>query len=79
MPQRKKIEIKESQKSYLEDIQPSSRQDKISKTRKSWLISKDLEERIHAYIYQKRTQGDIYYSQTDLIQEALDTFLNTKK
>ena len=79
MPQRKKIEIKESQKSYLDDIQPSSRQDKISKTRKSWLISKDLDERIHAYIYQKRTQGDIYYSQTDLIQEALDTFLNTKK
>lgn len=79
MPPRKKIEIKESQKSYLDDIQPSSRQDKISKTRKSWLISKDLNDRIHAYIYQKRTQGDIYYSQTDLIQEALDTFLNTKK
>lgn len=81
MRPRKKIEIKskESQRSYLDDIQPSSQDLKIRQVRKSCILSKVLDDRMKAYIYQKRTQGDIYYSQTDLIEEALETFLNTKQ
>lgn len=81
MQPRKKIEIKskESQKSYLDDIKPSSQETQIRQVRKSFLISKVLEDKIQAYIYQKRTQGEIYYSQTDLIEEALDRFFNTEK
>jgi len=81
MRPRKKIEIKskEYQKSYLDDIKPSSQETQIRQVRKSFLISKVLEDKIQAYIYQKRTQGEVYYSQTDLMEEALDRFFNTKK
>jgi len=81
MRQRKKIEIKkkESQRSYLDDIQPSVQDAKETQVRKSLLISKDLDEQVLAYIYNKRTQGDIYYTQTDLIRNALEAFLKTKK
>ena len=78
MQQRKKIEIKkkESQRSYLEDMQPPVIATKEVPVRKSFLISQALEAKIRAYIYQKRTQGDIYYNQTHLVRDALTTFLN---
>jgi hypothetical protein len=78
MQQRKKIEIKkkESQRGYLEDIQPPVTGDKETPVRKSFLISQALEASIQAYIYHKRTQGDIYYNQTHLVREALTAFLN---
>ena len=81
MRPRKKIEIKskESQKSYLDDIKPNSRVTLSRQVRKSCLIRKDIDDKMQAYIYQKRTHGDIYYTQTDLIEEALERFLNTGK
>ena len=78
MQKRKTIEIKkkESQKSYFEAIKPTSKPVKEPQVRKSILISKDLDEKIKAYIYTKRTQGDIFYTQTHLIKEALGAFLD---
>lgn len=78
MQHRKKIVIKkrESQKNYLEDMQAPTEGTRVVTVRKSFLISQELETKIKAYIYQKRTQGDIYYNQTDLIREALSLFLN---
>ena len=81
MQQRKKIEIKkkESELSYLDDIQSFIQDTKEPQVRKSLIISKDLDEQIQTYIYQKRTKGDIYYTQTDLMRDALDSFFQTKK
>jgi hypothetical protein len=81
MQQRKKIEIKkkESQLSYLDDIHPVLRDTREVQVRKSLLISKDLDEKIQTYIYQKRTKGDIYYTQTNLMRDALDSFFKTEK
>lgn len=78
MQQRKKIEIKkkESQRSYLEDIQSPVIRVKETPVRKSFVISQALEEKVRAYIYQKRTQGDIYYNQKCLLQDALTLFFN---
>ena len=78
MQQRKKIAIKkkESQRSYLEDIHPPVQDVKAIPVRKCLLISQELDEKIQAYIYQKRTQGDIYYTQTRLMREALSLFLS---
>ena len=78
MQHRKKIEIKkkESQKSYLEDMEPSVTEVKEVPVRKSFLISQALEKNIQDYIYQKRTQGHIYYNQTNLIKDALVSFFN---
>ncbi|HAN49843.1 MAG TPA: hypothetical protein DCQ08_02380 [Amoebophilaceae bacterium] len=77
MQHRKKIEIKkkESQRSYLEDMQPPVTAGKETPVRKSFLISQALEAMIQTYIYQKRTQGDIYYNQTHLVRDALTAFL----
>jgi hypothetical protein len=81
MHQRKKIEIKkkESQLSYLDDIYSALRDTKEVTVRKSLIISKDLDEKIRMYIYQKRTKGEVYYTQTDLMRDALDLFFKTEK
>ena len=80
MQNRKNIKIKkkESQKSYLEDMQLLVTAVKVVQVRKSFLISQSLEKKVQAYIYQKRTQGDIYYNQTNLIRDALSAFLKKK-
>jgi len=77
MQKRKHIEIKkkESQKDYLEELNLAQPPAKTSYVRKSFLISEDLEEKIKEYIYKRRTQGDIYYTQTHLVREALTQFL----
>lgn len=74
----KTIEIKkkESQKSYFEAINPPSKPVKEPQVRKSILISKNLDEKIKTFIYIQRTQGDIFYTQTHLIKEALGAFLD---
>ena len=80
MQKRKQIAIqkKESQRSYFEDLQPQPEKPvKEAQVRKSILVPLDLEQKIKDYIYQKRTQGDIYYTQTHLFKEALYVFLDT--
>ena len=79
---KKKIEIKrkESQKNYFDDIkktvESSTKEDAI---RKSILVHKSLDNKIKDFIYKKRTNGDIYYTQTKLITEAIQHFLNDKE
>lgn len=77
MQKRKHIEIKkkESQKNYLEGLQVAQPATKRAQVRKSFLISEELEQKIQDHIYKKRTQGDIYYTQTHLVREALTNFL----
>ncbi len=77
---KKTIQIKknESKKSYLSDIKKISQiPPKEASIRKSIIINQTLDEQIKNYIYKKRTQGDIYYTQTRLITEALNSFFKS--
>ena len=79
---RKRIKLqggKESQKGYLDDIQPTEQAAKPVQVRKSFLIDKSIEDKIQDYIYKKRTQGEIYYSQTALFHEAMESFFKKHK
>lgn len=82
MSKRKQIAIKkkESERSYFEDVeQQSSPSSKEPSVRKALLLSQSLDDQVKAYVYKKRTSGDIYYSQTALFREALTTFFNMHK
>ena len=76
---KKNIEIKrkESQKNYLDDLKQNVQVEPLKEEsiRKSILVNKSLDDKIKDYIFKKRTQGDIYYTQTKLITEALNSFL----
>lgn len=83
---RKTIEIKkkpiakpEAQRDYFEDMSKPSKPVKEPIVRSSILMKKSLSDRVSNYIVQKRTQGDVYYTKTDLITEALDHFLTSQK
>lgn len=66
---------KESKKSYFDDFVSDTEKKQVS-IRKTFLISAEIIDRIEKYIYEKRTSGDIYYSKTDLVNDALKKFLN---
>lgn len=83
---RKTIEIKkkaaakpEAQRDYFEDMSKPSKPVKEPTVRSSILMKKSLSDKVSDYIVQKRTQGEVYYTKTDLITEALHHFLDFKK
>ncbi|WP_419241133.1 hypothetical protein [Cardinium endosymbiont of Nabis limbatus] len=65
---------RESQKSYLDDFTPNATS-KPEVARMSFVVSKDILDKIEAYIRKKGISGDIYYSKTNLIHDALKSFL----
>nr|WP_176453730.1 hypothetical protein [Cardinium endosymbiont of Bemisia tabaci]CDG50368.1 Hypothetical protein CHV_p003 [Cardinium endosymbiont cBtQ1 of Bemisia tabaci] len=68
---------KESQKSYLDDFTPNpTTSSKPEMARMSFVVSKQIIDKVEAYIRKKRMSGDIYYSKTNLIHEALNRFLS---
>lgn len=67
-------DTRESQKSYLDDLTPSA-SSKPEMARMSFVVSKEIVDKVEAYIRKKRMSGDIYYSKTNLIHEALKSFL----
>ena len=73
----------EAQKDYMDDYyNDTSKPSKPVKQRMvkpSFLISQELNEKIDEYIFQKRTQGDIYYSKAKLLRDALHQFLGLKE
>lgn len=69
----------EAQRDYFEDMSKPSKPVKEPTVRSSILMKKSLSDRVSDYIVQKRTQGDVYYTKTDLITEALDRFLASQK
>lgn len=72
----------EAQKDYMDYYNDTSKPSKPVKQRMvkpSFLISQELNEKIDEYIFQKRTQGDIYYSKAKLLRDALYQFLGLKE
>ena len=76
---RKRVNIKEkqSEKDYFTDLQipKNTPNNPPSSVRKSILISAELEEKIKQYIYKKRMNGDVYYTQTMLFKDALERYI----
>lgn len=84
---KKQIQIrsKEAQKDYLDDIKEnfSTQQEAPVETKKRSIISvgldAELNKDLEGFIYKRRTSGDIYYTKTDAIREALISFLKQRK
>lgn len=66
---------RESQKSYLDDLTPNPTS-KPEMARMSFIVSKETLDKVEAYIRKKRMSGDIYYSKTNLFNDALNSFLS---
>lgn len=72
------IRKKESEKSYLEDLQESqeSHKQELGKREeyvlKSFQVPKSLVEQMKDYIYKRRTSGDVYYTQKQLVIDAFE-------
>jgi hypothetical protein len=77
---KKQIQIrsKEAQKGYLDDLKEVPQMESPL-VRRRFVISvgldAELNKELEEFIYKKRTSGEIYYTKTDAIRDALVTFL----
>ena len=72
------VKRKESERNYMEDLSAiqEAQSTKEANVRKSLVISQSLNDKIEAYIRKRRTGGDIFYSQTQLFQEAVSQLID---
>lgn len=54
------------------DLQPA---DSKRITRKTLLISNETKKTLEDYVQKKRINGDLFYSQSRLIREAIEAFI----
>jgi hypothetical protein len=78
--QRKEITIrpKESQKDYMSDFRSEVDEKRLT-VRKTLMINETLNHQLEEYIYARRLGGEVYYTLSDLIREALWSFLDANK
>jgi regulatory protein YycI of two-component signal transduction system YycFG len=84
---KKQIQIRstEAQKSYLDDLKETVQmpQEAHVEIKKRFVISVGLDQELNKdledFIYKKRIGGEIYYTKTDAIKEALASFLSQSK
>jgi len=83
MAKRFNFDKNESQKGYLDDFKSNTTENapvkKEKMIRKSFLISKNKDEKIEQFVIKKRMSGDVYYSQTDLFNASLDIFFKNNQ